>query len=118
MNANVFELNNENVRITYLSRGNAGQPFLTYQDPEMDRTFQGSRWLRPADLTRNTNAGRICPAFCILLRRRCVSLSRTKRAGAADAAAGYMSRQSGDLGWRDGAGGPHGNFGVGIGGIK
>jgi hypothetical protein len=39
MNANVFELNNENVRITYSSQGNAGQPFLTYQDPDMDKTF-------------------------------------------------------------------------------
>jgi hypothetical protein len=42
MNANLFELNNENVRITYSSQGNAGQPFLTYQDPEMDKTFQGA----------------------------------------------------------------------------
>jgi len=39
MNANVFELNNENVRITYSSQGNAGQPFLTYQDPDMDKSF-------------------------------------------------------------------------------
>ncbi len=43
MNANLFELKNENVRITYSSQGNAGQPFLTYQDPDMDKTFPAAQ---------------------------------------------------------------------------
>jgi hypothetical protein len=42
MNANLFELKNDDVRITYSSQGNAGQPFLTYKDPEIDKTFQAS----------------------------------------------------------------------------
>ncbi len=39
MEANVFELSNENIRILYTAQGNAGQPTLTYEDPEIDRTF-------------------------------------------------------------------------------
>jgi hypothetical protein len=42
LEANVFKLSNENVRIIYSAQGNAGQPALTYEDPELDKTFQGS----------------------------------------------------------------------------
>ena len=42
MVANVFELNNENIRINYTSQGNAGQPTLNYEDPEIDKAFRAS----------------------------------------------------------------------------
>lgn len=42
MEANTFELNGENLRITYSAQGNAGQPVLTYEDPDTDKTFQKS----------------------------------------------------------------------------
>jgi len=43
MDANTFELNNENVRITYSSQGDAGQPTLSYEDladPQLDKVFR------------------------------------------------------------------------------
>lgn len=42
MNANFFELKSDSVRVTYSSQGNAGQPTLTYQDPDLDKTYQAS----------------------------------------------------------------------------
>lgn len=57
MDANTFELNNENVRVTYSAQGDAGQPVLSYEDladPEYDNTF------RKSDIrTVNTDIGHL-----------------------------------------------------------
>jgi hypothetical protein len=41
MDANVFELNNENIRIIYYAQGDSSQPTLTYEDSDVDKTFRG-----------------------------------------------------------------------------
>jgi hypothetical protein len=41
MEANAFQLNNENIRVSYYAEGSLGAPAMTYEDPDIDKSFKG-----------------------------------------------------------------------------
>jgi hypothetical protein len=41
MEANAFDLNNENIRVSYNTQGALGAPAMTYEDPDIDKSFKG-----------------------------------------------------------------------------
>lgn len=41
MEANAFELNSENIRVSYYAQGDLGAAAMSYEDPDVDKSFKG-----------------------------------------------------------------------------